>query len=450
MRFRLMVLAVLLPLPLLAQGRPPAVIKKPYVTETVKNFAFRAVEDDAGGFYLIWTRANASDRDLIAQHFDAGQKALWDEPGARLVSGTQGIAWDAVADGKGGLLLAWMRDGHVFGERYTADGKAAWPERDARVNVSTNVQTGPSIAPDGAGGAYLVWQEKIVPDRGVLFCQHRNAMGAGIWPGGGIRVSLRPSNQRQPRAVFDGKAGVVIAWQDYRESASQLQAQRIDYQGNRVWGMEGQLITAPSGHPDRRPDVGAVGGGSAVFAWLASSSAANRIFLQLLDLTGKTDWMSQGLEVSQGSWAEWNPVLHGDGEGGTWVGWEDYRNATNWQVYAQHFHVDGKPLWQAGGVVLASVQADQGQLSLADNGQRGLMAAWVDNRFGTNGVYWQAISPEGEILLGPMGRVVADQLIEPKNPQILALNALQAVISWADQVAPDRWNLHWKQVQLKS
>jgi len=451
-----LIVLLLLVTPAWGQGRQPAPPDKPFVTLSAETFTYRSFEDDHGGFYLIWPQTENETKTLIAQHIDGQGNVLWSEQGKSLVHPVAKEAyWEAGPDAKGGVLVTWEQDNRVWVRRFDADGKSLWRSKYERLSVSSTTQTFPTLVADGSGGAFVVWQEKFLPAsptgvlaRSVLMMQHVNAAGAPLWTPAGSRVSLRPSDQKRPSIVYDGSAGMVVAWRDFRESASQLQIQRVDYQGTRLWGLQGVVITAPGGDPERPPHLGAVGAGSAVVAWKASSSGTDRIFMQRVDASGKLSWDPQGMELTRGNWQEWNPVLHGDGEGGTWVAWEDHRNSQNWVAYVQHLHIDGTSGWPAGETALTTVAADQGHLGITDDGQKGILTAWSDNRNGTLGVYLQEIDVNGKPLLGPDGLTIATQLVNPQNPQIISLTPGLAAVSWADAPSKGRWSLYWKRVSL--
>jgi hypothetical protein len=377
----------------------------------------------------------------------------WGDPGKALLSSLDtGARWDLAADSKGGLLVTWEEAGHVSAQRFSPDGKSLWTRKTEALSASEATQRLPTLAPDGAGGVYVVWEERLAPGQGgaverwVLFAQHVNELGAPLWTANGSRVSLRPSDQRMPHAVYDGSAGVIVAWKDFRESASQLQVQRLNYQGNRLWGLEGIVLTAPAGDPARSPYLAAVGGGSGVFAWQASSAGSDRLFLQLVNASGKVVWSPQGSELDHGNWHEWNPVLHGDGQGGTWVGWEDYRNSLNWVIFIKHMHVTGASGWSGGEATVTTVQADQGRLDMTDDGQGGILAAWIDNRYGSIGLYLQEIDRNGKARLGTEGMTVATALVNPRRPEIVSLAPGQAGIAWVDTPAKGTWTLYWQVV----
>jgi hypothetical protein len=352
--------------------------------------------------------------------------------------------WDAVADGQGNLVLTWVQDGHVHAQKLSADRTPQWA--DTLITVSTSPARMPTGVADAAGGVYLVWPEERYANRWVLVGQHRNAQGRVTWAKEGLRISLRPSDQSRPRVVYDGQAGAVVVWKDFREAASQIMAQRMDFQGNRLWGPEGVLITAPAGEAKQFPMLAPLGDGSAAFGWIASASASSRLFLQTLTAKGVIGWAPAGINLSYGSWDEWNPSLAGDGHGLLWAGWEDYRNHSHWQVFIGTLNQDAHSAWPAKEVALAPVAADQGRLAFVEDGRHGVFAAWIDNRTGRPGLYAQELGASGRALMGEQGLAMDEQLVDPAIPQIVNLSPGHAAILYADHKKKQEWSLYWHAV----
>ena len=428
-----------------AQGRRPAgPALAPSFIEESESFLFRSVEDDHGGFYALWTHeAEPRAFTLTAQHVNDQGEALWGPRGKSIALHlTPADNWDVFPDGQGGLAATWIQDGTTRAQRYTADGKTQWPE-NAMVTVSSVSCKAPTGVADALGGAYLVWSEKDYPDRWVLVAQHMNPQGQESWGPTGIRVSLRPSEQRHPRAVFDGQAGVIVAWKDFRESSSQVQVQRLDFGGNRLWGNPGVVVTAPAGPSHEAPILVPLGGGEAVAAWVAQQSGKNRLFLQSMNASGAFRWASQGINITFGDWDQWNPVLYGDGHGSIWTGWEDFRNGAHWQVYLGNVNSDAHIVWPGGEVALAPYTADQGQLAIVDDGRKGVFGAWVDNRLGRPGLYAQEVDDQGHLLMGPQGSAIATNLVNPGIPKIINLASSRAAVFWVDRQKKNRWALYW-------
>ena len=167
-------------------------------------------------------------------------------------------------------------------------------------------------------------------DRAVLMAQHLNAQAVPLWPVA-IRVSLRLSDQRQPAVAFDGAAGLIISWADYRDFSSDWRVQRINYQGFRLWGLEGIEMAAPAGTGSSALRIAPWGQGSLTVAWVGAENGHSRVQVRRINPQGLPLPDDKNPPVSAGD--QWNPVLTGDGQGHSWVGWEDNRNGQNWKIY---------------------------------------------------------------------------------------------------------------------
>jgi len=445
MKKQLLVLAIfLLPAIAFAQGRvPPVQRPAPWLVEKAKGFSFHAFEDDQGGYYLVWTQPEGELYELFAQHTSSSGAKSWPEPGLVLAQGLPSPhEWHALPDAKGGLHVVWTQSGHIHAQRMDPEHHPLWTDTAEALSTSAFEQSMPTGVADGGGGIYVIWIEQRYPDRTVLVGQHLSQTGAKLWGVEGQRVSLRPSNQRRPKVITDGVAGFIVAWNDFREQASQLQIQRLDYQGNMPWDPSGLLVTAPAGDDRNPPMMAAVGKGSAVIAWTVGDGAGiNHVLLQYVDSKGNFLWGPSGKPASQEPQSKWNPIVYGDGQGGSFVGWEDYRSQIQWQVYVQHFHQDGQPVW-GSDVAIAPSGAGQGTLDLADDGQGGSFAAWIDNRFGTAGLFAQQISTDGVRMWGDGGTPIAQGLTKPQHVEILSTAPGKAIVLWADEEKNGLWDLY--------
>jgi hypothetical protein len=277
--------------------------------------------------------------------------------------------------------------------------------------------------------------------------QRRDTDGKTVWPQGEIRVSLRASNQTNPRAVYDNVSGMIVAWRDEVNNASELRVQRIEFQGNRLWGLEGLKVTAPVGISEF-PQIAPLGTGEAVLAWTASVTQTNQIFLQKIGPERALKWGTMQLASRVPiAYNRWNPVLLGDEKGGTWITWEDFRNQLNYQLQLNHLTGDGKSAWQGGEIAVAPAEGDQGKSVMIHDGEEGVWVAWIDNRLATIGIYVQELNETGDRLQGTKGFLVADQLRKPSPPQMVPLGPGRAAVVWADRPKKGQWNLFWSVVR---
>lgn len=410
--------------------------------------AFRSFEDDAGGFYIVWADAGKDTANVLrAQHVGPKGESLWDA-GGLLVTSRLALAqdWSGLADGQGGLTLFWDEADGVHAQRFRPDGTRRRSGNSVRMSTSTAIQ--PDAVPDAAGGTLIVWRENLpIARRSVLMAQRLDAEGQPVWPHGGFRVSLRASDQMNPRVIYDNVSGMIVAWRDVVNNASELRVQRIDFQGNRLWTLEGLKVTAPVGLSEF-PQIAPLGTGEAVLAYTGPANQTTQIFLQKAGPDATLKWSVTTLASGAlTSYNRWNPILLGDENGGTWIAWEDFRNQMSYQIQLNHLRGDGKPLWSHDEIAVAPAAGDQGKAAMTHDGKDGVWVAWIDNRSATVGIYVQEIDASGNSLQGKGGRSVATGLSKASTPQLVSLGAGKAAVIWADRPKKDQWALFWSIVQ---
>jgi hypothetical protein len=296
---------------------------------------------------------------------------------------------------------------------------------------------------DALGGTLVVWRHRLSQDRSVILAQRIDAQGNPLWGAGGLRVSLRASNQTNPRVARDNMSGMAVAWRDEANNASELRVQRIDFQGNRLWSLEGLKVAAPMGAADF-PSIAAVGTGSVAIAWNTSERQTSQILLQRVGPEPVLKW-GPALYASQRppTYNRWNPALWGNEGGGVWVGWEDFGNLANYQIQVNHLNEGGSSVWPSGELTAAPALGDQGKMTLTGNGNGGVWMAWIDNRLSDIALYVQEIDGAGARLQGPGGRRVADHLTKSSKPQLVSLGGGQAAVVWTERPKKDQWTLSW-------
>ena len=225
----------------------------------------QAVLDGAGGFYVgcVIVNQEFSDGEYYAQRFSfAGSRpAGWPEGGVR-VCGAPGNreSLELSPDGVGGALLAWYdyrpppTGGEIYAARVRADGALApgWPVDGLRVSDAGGpgfefFESFQTIAPDGLGGAYIVWgREDYSGD--PSFVQHLTVGGqvAPGWPPYGVRLSPT-SHQLDAALTSDGRGGAIVAW-ERNGSELGIFAQRFVMDG--VVAVQVALVSATA-EPDR-------------------------------------------------------------------------------------------------------------------------------------------------------------------------------------------------------
>ena len=173
-----------------------------------------------------------------------------------------------VPDGAGGAIVAWQdgrtNESHVYAQRVTADGRAAWAMDGVPISVADVGWLDAAMVADGSGGAVLTWSDRREGEPRV-YAQRLNGDGMALWIAGGVPVCTALETQVSPALASDGTGGAIIAWSDYRNVHS-IYARRVDADGVPQWTTDGvALCTWFPIHYG--PAIASDGAGGAIVVW---------------------------------------------------------------------------------------------------------------------------------------------------------------------------------------
>jgi hypothetical protein len=157
--------------------------------------------DGTGGAFFAWATM-LDGLDLYAQHLDAAGNPLWRLPGAPALTNPGDQYASGIVPSPGGGALVVSQDcssdlyGRPVGTRISsqplrADGRpgsGSWQGIEACTTAVRKLSL--DVAPDGAGGAYLTWEEPDWGAPGRVRVQHLDASGLPLWAADGVWVNL--------------------------------------------------------------------------------------------------------------------------------------------------------------------------------------------------------------------------------------------------------------------
>jgi hypothetical protein len=179
-------------------------------------------------------------QDIFAQRVNAAGVPQWTPGGVALCTAVSTQANPEIAsDGAGGAIVAWQdhRSGtyDIYAQRVLADSTIApgWPVNGVALSVAAGSQENPQIVPDGAGGAIVTWQDAPTGTNYFVYAQRVLANGtiAPGWLTNGVALCIAPATQENPQIAPDGAGGAIVTWQDTRGGGTNPQniyAQRIN------------------------------------------------------------------------------------------------------------------------------------------------------------------------------------------------------------------------------
>lgn len=354
------------------------------------------LRDGLGGAYVGWVDDRSGSGDIFLQHFTSSGELAAGWPGGGLAvcrAPRSQYGLDVALDGNGGVLLAWMDfrgggAGDVYAQHVTAQGTlvTGWSEDGIEVCVHASEQSAPRIAADGAGGAYVIWQDRR---NGTLdlFAQHLGASGGPLtgWPQDGAVFAAGPNREVAPAILSDSLGHATVAWRTESDSTgASLWAAHVLQTTTPLENWPPTSVELSSGAREiTDPVLAAGGGGSTLLVWGEWRGAASAIRAQRLTggLTATIGWPAEGRVLTGSSIGHNPPVVLADGSGGALVAWEDLRSADAADIYAQCVLPSGELSggWNTDGVRVAAGDGLQYGAAIATDGEGGAIVTWSDD-----------------------------------------------------------------------
>ena len=123
-----------------------------------------------------------------------------------------------------------------------------------------------------------------------------------------------------------------------------------------------------------------------IFAWSDTRYGGRDIYVQKVDVNGNSLWGSEGSPVVLADGRQEDPILVTDGNGGAYIIWVDYRDEPDYgDIYGQHIQADGSLSWDPSGIALTNVLGKQVSPNMSTDGIGGAFVIWNDLSVSTLG-----------------------------------------------------------------
>ena len=191
------------------------------------------------------------------------------------------------------------------------------------------------------------------------------------------------------------------------------------------------------------PQIVTDGEGGAIITWqdLRNGSDSD-IYAQRIDYTGAVKWTTNGVAICTAENNQSNPQIVTDGQGGAIITWIDYRNGYENGIYAQRIDNTGAVKWTTDGVPISTVFGDKTTVQIITDGLGGAIMVWKKN-FGLDwSIYAQAIDNTGAVKWTTDGVAICTTYGEKAFPQIVTDGNGGAIIAWQDRQNSSDWNIY--------
>lgn len=298
------------------------------------------VADGQGGVFVAWEDYRTNLGAIYVQHISSSGAVSWAANGVAAATTPGSRYAPAIGiDGSGNVLVAWEEnliatEFDIRAQRISTAGARLGGNGGFPVCTATGFQTQLTGIADGSGGLLLAWQDYRGTDADI-YVQRITANGPA-WQTDGVAVCTAAGTQQSPAVASDGLGGVVTAWTDYRGTMSDIYAQHVNSQGSTLWTAGGALICGATG-TQQAPHV-ASSGGASLFTWEDYRVTDGDVYAHRLG-----QWQNNGVALCTQDSTQFEPVITPDGTGGAIVVWTDYRGQTG-DIYVQRVDQSGTPL----------------------------------------------------------------------------------------------------------
>lgn len=312
-------------------------------------------------------------------------------------------------DSSGKMYFAWedYRDSasspRIYSQKYNNDETKAW-SNDLRVSAAVN-QTNPDIALDSQNNSYFAWNDDVNGNQDVFLIK-RDANGNDLWSGSKkVDTGANSSDQILPIIDVDSLNNCYVVWQDNRNGCGDIYLHKISPAGANIWASEVKANSDGAGACHINPYLKIDSNNNIYVAWTDNRDGNQDIYAQKIDSDGNKLWGSDVKINSDGTITDQyysSIIVSGDF---VYFTWTDERQ-DNRDIYAQKYNFDGVKQWNNDiRVNTDNTDSDQYSSSLAVDSSGMVYVTWQDNREGNFNIYAakfeapQTISNVGDVPL---------------------------------------------------
>lgn len=212
--------------------------------------------------------------------------------------------------------------------------------------------------------------------------------------GAPIRQGQHIEWQRTADKGADGE--IIFGWSDTREGMRDVYVQKVDAEGNKVWGENGLPVAQAFGRQED-PLLVSDGAGGAFIIWIDYRSEPDTkgdVYAQHILSDGSLVWSIEGQPIVVKDGAQRNPNMCMDGNGGVFIIWKDFTVGQYEHVYATHINSNNEIIAAGTGIPIITNNSHHSGISLETAGNGEAAMVWVDDRSETLDIYGQRIAAD--------------------------------------------------------
>ena len=399
-----------------------------------------AVSDGLGGVFVPIAQVNGGGIDIYLQRMTAtGVRAPgWPAAGVLLRSlPSSANGMQIVPDGAGGAIVVWSdyRSGFqlAYGQRVNSSGVAQWAANGLAVTPVVGANENSVVAcPDGATGAFVAYVWLLNGADYDIYASH--LLANGTYTNAGIAIPL--GHQQNPSVAPDGAGGLYVSYDDDLSGNQEVRLSHVN--SSFAYYFSGIDLDLNSPNDQFFARTIADGAGGVYATWLDDRAGvgAHDLYLTHIDSGGGLHpgiWGSSGNALCTQTGTQSPPQLARDGTSGIYAFWNDGRPGSP-GAYGAHLNTSGIPFagWPVDGKAVNTFGGNPFPYPVAD-GSGGVLLAMYDLRLGSYPtMFAEGLTSAGNLApLSPFGgRCVVQQAVN--NLSAVTDGAGGAYILWTD------------------
>ena len=346
----------------------------------------------------------------------------------------------------------------MYLQHLNSNGDPLWAANGIMINNDNDRESlEVRLCSDGSGGVIAVWGERVydadffITTYAQLFAQKYTSGGTALWGDGGLEICTAAGLRGGPSIVPDGSGGAVISFADTRNSNQgdhddfdniDIYAQRISSAGALLWTDDGSAVNTQANDQlvggeyfqvtATTPD----GAGGAIILFedfLDNEDVVSNFYVQHINGAGVNQWSAAGLPVCTSGFEKFLIKLQPDGAGGLVAFWSEDRTGSGiYSAYGQRILANGSANWVADGVKLIDNIGGYGGYGcdLTNDGNNNYIFTWTD---ADNHLQAQKINGNGAIKWGVTNKEVCiNPSAFPVLTRIVKSDAGNSIVTWLD------------------
>ena len=307
-------------------------------------------------------------------------------------------------------------------QSFDSDGNLLWDENGVYLTNSDDAQIFVQISIQD-GFSYAGWTEyngDFTNPEYNIYAQKIDENGNLLWGETGFLITDREGDN-----VIIDILGRCYIWTNEDFPDYNIYVKKVDENGNTSagWDENGILISEVEENQHKLKGIQIPQG--YLIIWLDNSE--DDIYGQIITEEGNILWQQDGLPLVIQPLNQNNVKVIYDEF--IYLVWEDFRSGVDYEIYAQKFNENGEEIWMEGGVLIG----EGTNPDIAKVGDR-LIVVWQRNvESYSHDIYGQLLNLEGELLWNAPGEVLCDASWRQYEPQIVTTESNNICIGWMDE-----------------